>query len=143
MDGERSLGFSFFLATQLYLFQLSTIFKYLFTIKLLIMSNFSKTQSISAFAQAQGISKIEILKNPKTGKRFVATDNGLTMRIAEKILQLDASSQVSWFTPDSGDASFMVHGKGEGAEVLSAMNFGAPAVANAPEVKADIESDIM
>ena len=41
------------------------------------MSNFTKTTSITAFCQANNISKIEILLNAKTGKRFIATDNGM------------------------------------------------------------------
>jgi len=103
------------------------------------MSNFTKTTSITAFCQANNISKIEILLNAKTGKRFIATDNGMSMRVAEKLTKLDAKTQISWFTPEEGEPSYMAHNKGVGAEVLSSFSIGAPAKQATP---ADIEDDV-
>jgi hypothetical protein len=87
------------------------------------MSSFSKTISISAFAEKQGISELNILKNPKTGSNFLVDDLGNTYRVAKDISALTADLQVSWFSPEDGDASYMLHKKGAGAEVVSKMSF--------------------
>jgi hypothetical protein len=98
----------------------------------MIMGAFSKTVDIATFASTNGITKLELVKNPNTGKLFIATDTGLTMRSSAKITSdadLNASLQVSWFTPDNGDASWMLHPKGEsGQNVVGSMSF-APATA--------------
>ena len=104
------------------------------------MSLFTKTTSITAFCQDNGINKVEILLNAKTGKRFIATDNGMTMRVADKLTAIDASTQVSWFTPEEGEASYMLHSKGEGAQVLSSFSIGAPAKQAEPS---SLENDVM
>jgi len=91
------------------------------------MSTFSKTQTISAFANAQGISKLDILKNPKTGSLFAVDNLGNTYRIAKDIKELNAELAVSWFAPEDGEASYMIHRAGQGAETVSSMSF-----ANAP-----------
>jgi hypothetical protein len=87
------------------------------------MSTFTKTQSINKFANANGLSSIEILKNPKTGKLFGATDTGITLRIANDIKELSDELVVSWFTPEDGEASWMLHRAGQGAEKISSMSF--------------------
>jgi hypothetical protein len=91
------------------------------------MSAFTNTVSVATFASKQGISKLEILENPKTGKYFGASDTGLTFRVSEKLKgKLTLDCQVSWFTPEDGDAGYMIHPRGEGAPVMSALSF-APA----------------
>lgn len=87
------------------------------------MSTFTKTQSINKFASVNGLSSIEILKNPKTGKLFGATDTGITLRIANDITALSDELVVSWFSPEDGEASWMLHKAGQGAEKVSSMSF--------------------
>jgi hypothetical protein len=91
------------------------------------MSAFTNTMSVATFASKQGITKLEILKNPKTGKFFGSSNTDLTFRVSEKlkgVLTMDCV--VSWFTPDDGEAGWMIHPRGEGAPVVSALSF-APA----------------
>jgi hypothetical protein len=95
------------------------------------MSLFSQTQSIQSFAIANGISDIRILRNPKTGKLFASADNGATFRLSDKVQALSMDLKISWFSPEDGEASFMIHPEGSGAEIVSTMSFGAPAVAKA------------
>ena len=94
------------------------------------MSTFTKTQNISAFAQAQGITKLDILKNPKTGSLFAVDSKGNTMRIAKDISVLSADLSVSWFAPEDGEASYMIHKAGVGAEVVSTISFAPVATFN-------------
>ena len=94
------------------------------------MSTFSKTQNISAFAAAQGITKLDILKNPKTGSLFAVDSKGNTLRIAKDITALTAELSVSWFSPEDGDASYMIHKAGVGAEVVSTLSFAPVATFN-------------
>jgi hypothetical protein len=91
------------------------------------MSTFSKTQSINKFASVNGLSSIEILKNPKTGKLFATTDTGITFRIANDITKLSDDLVVSWFSPEDGEASWMLHKAGQGAEKVSSMSFAPQA----------------
>jgi hypothetical protein len=91
------------------------------------MSTFSKTQSINKFASVNGLSSIEILKNPKTGKLFATTDTGITFRIANDITKLSDDLVVSWFSPEDGEASWMLHKAGQGAETVSTMSFAPQA----------------
>jgi len=94
------------------------------------MSTFSKTQNISAFAAGQGITKLDILKNPKTGSLFAVDSKGNTLRIAKDITALTAELSVSWFSPEDGDASYMIHKAGVGAEVISTLSFAPVAAFN-------------
>lgn len=94
------------------------------------MSTFSKTQNIAAFAAANGISKLDILKNPKTGSLFAVDSKGNTLRIAKDIKELTAELSVSWFSPEDGDASYMIHKAGQGAETISTMSFAPVATFN-------------
>jgi len=90
------------------------------------MSTFSKTQSLNSFAMSNGLTKVDILKNPKTGKLFGSTNTGITFRIANDITSLSDDLVVSWFSPEDGEASYMLHKAGQGAEQVSSMSF-APA----------------
>lgn len=84
---------------------------------------FSKTQSLQAFANANGITKFDLVKNPNTGKRFVTTNTGLTMRISEKVSsELDGEYSISWFAPEDGEASYMLHPTGV-SNVLGTLTF--------------------
>jgi hypothetical protein len=96
------------------------------------MSAFTRTQSVAQFASVQGITNLEIKKNPKTGKFFGVDSKGDTYRIAEALGGvLTMECQVSWFTPeDGGEASYMIHPRGEGAPTVSALSF-APQRVNA------------
>lgn len=92
------------------------------------MSTFTKTVSISAFAENNGIQDLSILKNPKTGSNFLVDDKGNTYRIAKDIQALSTDLQMSWFSPEDGEPSYMLHKKGAGAEVVSKLSFAkAPA----------------
>lgn len=94
------------------------------------MSTFSKTQTIGAFANAKGISKLDILKNPKTGSLFIVDNLGNTYRVAKDIKELTAELSVSWFAPEDGEASYMIHKAGQGAEVVSSLSFSPVAAFN-------------
>lgn len=89
------------------------------------MSTFSKTQNIGVFAQMNGINKIDIVTNPHTGKNFGVSDTGMTFRVSEKVTQLTRDLSVSYFTPEDGDPSWMIHPTGE-SNVQSTLAF-APA----------------
>lgn len=92
---------------------------------------FSQTQSLQQFAVANGITSLELINNPNTGKRFAKTSNGVTLRVSDKVSNdLDGSYSVSWFTPEDGDASWMLHPTGT-SNVLGSLSFApVPKVAN-------------
>ena len=106
------------------------------------MSTFSKTMKISAFAMKNSVSDIEIKKNPKTKKFFAVfhTENGQeTGRIADDLKgKINDTHQVSWFAPEDGDASWMIHSEGEGAPTVSSMSF---TLAPKAKVKAPVDLD--
>jgi len=84
---------------------------------------FTKTQSLQAFAIANGVTKLDLIKNPNTGKRFATTNTGLTMRISEKVSSdLDGDYSISWFAPEDGEASWMLHPTGV-SNVLGTLTF--------------------
>ena len=87
------------------------------------MATFTKTVSISAFADNNGIGELIILKNPKTGSNFLVDDKGNTYRMGKDISALSTDLQMSWFTPEDGEPSYMLHKKGQGAEVVSKLSF--------------------
>ena len=93
------------------------------------MSTFSKTQSLASYASANNVTSINILRNPKTGKLFGVDSNGNTIRLGSDITELTADLQISWFSPEDGDPSYMIHKAGSGAEVVSSMSFAPKAVA--------------
>ncbi len=102
------------------------------------MSLFSKTTSIQAFAISNGISDIRILRNPKTGKLFASADNGTTFRLSDKVDVLSPELKISWFTPEDGEASWMIHPEGSGAEVISTLSFGTPVAKAEPATLAEL-----
>ena len=84
---------------------------------------FTKTQSLQAFAIANGVTKLDLIKNPNTGKRFATTNTGLTMRISDKVSSdLDGDYSISWFAPEDGEASWMLHPTGV-SNVLGTLSF--------------------
>jgi hypothetical protein len=86
------------------------------------MSVFTKTQSIGVFAQMNGIGKIDLVTNPHNGKTFGVSDTGVTFRVSNDVDKLTADLSVSWFTPNDGDASWMIHPTGQ-SNVQSSMSF--------------------
>lgn len=84
---------------------------------------FSKTQTLQAFAIANGITGLELVLNPNTNKRFAVTNTGITMRVSEKVEDaLDGNYSISWFQPEDGEASWMLHPTGT-SNVLGSMTF--------------------
>ncbi len=72
--------------------------------------NFSKTLPIVDFIVSKGASKLDLIRNPKTGKRFFTVPGtDVTGRVAEKVEKLSTELSVSWFTPEEGEPSYMVH----------------------------------
>jgi hypothetical protein len=86
------------------------------------MVTFEKTTGIVPFMQANGISTVNIAFNPATGKRLITTDAGITARLSDKVEKLDAALSVSWFIPEDGDASWMVHPTGSGLDTLDSFS---------------------
>jgi hypothetical protein len=87
---------------------------------------FTKTQSLNSFAVANGINELDLILNPNTGKLFGKTNTGLTMRVAEKVKDLDGDLSVSWFEPENGEPSWLLHTTGV-TNVVSKKTFGVPA----------------
>lgn len=87
---------------------------------------FSKTQTLEQFAIANGINSVELKQNEKSGKRFADFGNGITARVSEKVSDdLDGELSVSWFAPEDGDASWMLHPTGQSnVTVLGKKTFG-------------------
>lgn len=93
------------------------------------MNTFSKTQSVASFASSKGLTALDIKKNPKTGKFFGVDSEGNTYRVADSLNgQLTMDCQVSWFSPEDGDGSWMIHPRGEGAPTVSSLSFAPKAV---------------
>jgi hypothetical protein len=95
------------------------------------MATFERTQSIAQYANSNGLTGLELIKNPNTGKLFAKDSKGATYRVAEKVTQLTMDLQVSWFTPEDGEASFMIHTAGQ-TNVVSALSFGTPVAKEQP-----------
>jgi len=89
-------------------------------------AKFERTTSLRAFAIANGASGIELIKNPHTGKLFAklkGTD--ITLRVAEKVgTDLNQDLSVSWFIPENGEASWMLHQTGS-SNVVAEISFNA------------------
>jgi hypothetical protein len=87
------------------------------------MAKFERTQNIVAFATSNGITNVEIVaganeESPREGA-FVAFNNGTTARLSKSVNKITADLAVSWFVPEDGEASWMVHPRGEsGRETL-------------------------
>ncbi len=91
------------------------------------MSVFTKTTSISNFASQNGITGIDLIKNPNTGKIFGKASNDTTFRVSDKVSVLSMDLQVSWFTPENGEPSWLIHPEGQENKV-SSLSFGTPAI---------------
>jgi len=89
---------------------------------------FSKTQTLNAFAISNGIAELDLIVNPNTGKTFAKTNTGLTMRVSEKVTDLDGDLSVSWFAPENGDASWMLHLTGASSNVVAKKTFSFESV---------------
>jgi hypothetical protein len=89
---------------------------------------FSKTVSLNAFAIANGIAELDLIVNPNTGKTFAKTNTGLTMRVSEKVTDLEGDLSVSWFAPENGDASWMLHITGASSNVVAKKTFSFESV---------------
>jgi hypothetical protein len=75
--------------------------------------NFSKTLPLVDFIVSKGASKLDIIRNPKTGKRFFTVPGtDVSGRVAEKVEKLSAELSVSWFAPEEGEPSYMLHTQG-------------------------------
>ena len=75
--------------------------------------NFSKTLPLVDFIVSKGASSLDIIRNPKTGKRFFTVPGtDVSGRVAEKVEKLSAELSVSWFTPEIGEPFYMVHTSG-------------------------------
>jgi hypothetical protein len=103
---------------------------------------FSKTKSLAQFAKENNITSVELIRNPNNDKRFINCSDGTTMRLSEKVdNDLSGDLSVSWFTPEDGDASWMLHPTGT-SNVLAKLSFSfAPAEQKAPAFS-DFEKDI-
>ena len=87
------------------------------------MATFEKTTDLVPFMKANGLSRAEIKRNPATGKRFVLTDTDLSMRVAEKVVDVTADLAVSWFAPEDAEPSWLLHTKGDSPlETLSSFS---------------------
>lgn len=90
------------------------------------MATFSETQDVTSFMKAKGAQKLQLAKFSDSGKNGVVTDNGLILRVANKVVELGkitADMQVSWFAPEDGEASWLLHTRGESKiEILDAFS---------------------
>lgn len=93
------------------------------------MATFEKTQSISAFATANKISNLTLMVNKESKKRSILAEKAdgspnEFYRVSDKVTALNADLQISWFTGEDGDPSWMIHPKGEGKlKAVSSMSF--------------------
>ena len=101
------------------------------------MATFQNTQSIAQYATQNGLTGIELIKNPNTGKLFAKDSSGKTYRVSEKITQLSMDLQVSLFTPEDGEPSLMIHPKGV-SNVIGSLSFGASPIVKAEEKPVDM-----
>jgi hypothetical protein len=93
------------------------------------MATFSNTMNIVAFAQSKGLTALDLIDNPNNGKQFAKDSLGNTYRVSNSVSELTSDLMVSWFAPDDGDPSLMIHPQGE-SNVKSSLTF-APAAAKA------------
>ena len=72
--------------------------------------------TISQFKTKEGIDKMEVLKNPNTGKLFLAGDNGKNYKVEAKI---NGSAEMKFLVPEDGNINeaCLVNVK-PGAEVI-------------------------
>ena len=110
------------------------------------MSVFSKTVSVAGFANKFGVFNMEYLTRTdkdtgvvtnfiscldEHGDRIVNPENperSLTLRVSDKVdSDLSGDLSVSWFTPENGESSWMLHPTGQSSvESKGSLSF-APA----------------
>jgi hypothetical protein len=79
---------------------------------------FTKTQPLVDFLLSLGANTIELVRNPKTGKRFFTVPAADTSgRVSEKVEKLSSDLSVSWVIPEDGEPSYMVHPTGNSGNV--------------------------
>ena len=89
------------------------------------MSVFTETSTLDQFGADRNLSSVELIQNPKKGgKLFAKFSNGETARLAKDVTNLDGDLSISYFTPEDGDASWMIHRTGESANVVATKTFG-------------------
>ena len=80
------------------------------------MATFEKTNSLISHMKSNGLKTIRVVDNKKTGKLFGADSRSNTYRLSDKVTKIDKDNvhglSVSWFTPEDGDASWMIHPTG-------------------------------
>ena len=103
---------------------------------------FSKTKSLAQFAKENNITSVELIRNPNNDKRFINCSDGTTMRLSEKVdNDLSGDLSVSWFTPEDGDPSWMLHPTGT-SNVLAKLTFNFGAVTEKAPAFTDMETQI-
>lgn len=103
---------------------------------------FSKTKTLTQFAKDNNITSVELIRNPNNDKRFIVCSDGTTMRLSEKVDDdLSGDLSVSWFAPEDGDASWMIHPTGT-SNVLAKLTFNFAPVAEKAPAFTDMETQI-
>lgn len=81
------------------------------------MAKFEKTQNIVSFMQANNATGVNIVAgaNPEAPREgaFASFNNGTTARLSKNVETLSKDLAVSWFVPEDGEASWMIHPQGE------------------------------
>lgn len=88
------------------------------------MNVFTETMSLDQFGSSKNLVGVDLINNPKTGKLFAKFSNGETARLANDVKDLKGDLSVSYFTPEDGDASWMIHRTGASANVVATKTFG-------------------
>jgi len=98
------------------------------------MATFEQTRNIMSIINSENIS-FDIILNENTGKLFGKDTNGRTYRLSDKVTVLAEDLAVSWFTPEEGEPSWMIHPQGK-ANVVSTL--GPKSAVSAPAAKVDL-----
>jgi ribosomal protein L2 len=80
------------------------------------MATFEQTQNLVSFMKANKLTTMRVVDNKKTGKLFGADSKSNTYRLSDKVNKIDKDNvsdlSVSWFTPQDGEASWLIHPTG-------------------------------
>lgn len=68
---------------------------------------FNETKSINHFLKEHDATRLEVIVNPNTKKRFFSTDNGLTGKVSMK--EIDENASISVCTDEAGEKFLMLH----------------------------------
>jgi hypothetical protein len=85
---------------------------------------FLKTYSVKEFKEKYNVEKIEVLKNPQTGKNFFSYgfETGAVSEKFESTGKLDVPVISEVCSAETGDTFYMLHEKGKGgAELLAVL----------------------